>query len=411
MKTIRIILSCLGIMLLFSAPLLAESQCIVCHSQLGGKHTKIVEGFGNDIHVARGLSCHSCHGGDPDIEDYMGAKSIETGFVRAPSPKQTPAFCGKCHSDPAYMKKYNPSLPVDQVEKYYISKHGQRLMKGDKKVATCASCHNIHNIRPAKDPLSTVYPKNIPDTCGKCHSIADYMASYKIPTDQVEKYSKSVHGKALLEKGNISAPVCNDCHGNHGAIPPGVDNVALVCGLCHTHNMELFLGSPMAAKWKENQYHACATCHNHHDITHPTSKMLGAEEGVCRKCHEPSHKGHAAGIVMKKGLEDLENSLEDTKDAIQEAKEKGMDVTASEDYLQEARRFFYKARTEIHSFQAKKVNGLVGKGLEISKRARKVALKAARELQRRKIGLGVTSLLITFLIFAIYLKIRDIEKK
>src|SRR5688572_12273090 len=45
--------------------------------------------------------------------------------------------------------------------------------------------------------------------------------NYGIPTDQAEKFKGSVHGEALLKNRDMAAPTCNDCHGNHGAAPPG----------------------------------------------------------------------------------------------------------------------------------------------------------------------------------------------
>jgi cytochrome b subunit of formate dehydrogenase len=36
-------------------------------------------------------------------------------------------------------------------------------------VANCASCHGVHNILSSSDPKSSIYPKNLPATCGKCH--------------------------------------------------------------------------------------------------------------------------------------------------------------------------------------------------------------------------------------------------
>ena len=54
------------------------------------------------------------------------------------------------------------------------------------------------------------------------------MAGYNIPTDVVTKYKQSVHYEALTKKGDLSAPTCNICHGNHGATPPGVESVANV---------------------------------------------------------------------------------------------------------------------------------------------------------------------------------------
>ena len=100
-----------------------------------------------------------------------------------------------------------PTLRVDQVAEYATSVHGRRLRElADPKVATCVSCHPAHNIRPPSDPKSSVYPLHVADTCGRCHSDAKYMASYKIPTDQVAKYKTSVHWKAMTAKGDLSAP-------------------------------------------------------------------------------------------------------------------------------------------------------------------------------------------------------------
>ena len=43
-----------------------------------------------------------------------------------------------------------------------------------------------------------------------------------------------MHHTAMVDRNDLSAPTCNDCHGNHGAAPPGVDAIANVCGTCHT---------------------------------------------------------------------------------------------------------------------------------------------------------------------------------
>ena len=43
------------------------------------------------------------------------------------------------------------------------------MKRGDSLAPTCASCHGMHDIRAAKDPLSPVSPLKVPFTCGKCH--------------------------------------------------------------------------------------------------------------------------------------------------------------------------------------------------------------------------------------------------
>ena len=218
------------------------NNCIECHKQLEDRLKMPVKEFVEDVHKKIGLTCVSCHGGNADTDDFSEAKSEKYGFVGKPSPVQVPKFCGKCHSNVDYMKNYNPSLPVDQEEKYFTSHHGTLLKKGDEKVATCVSCHVPHKILPAIDPRSSVFKKNIPYTCKRCHSDKKLMANYKLPTDQFDSYVKSVHGVSVLEKNDFAAPTCNTCHGNHGAIPPQVGSIKYVCGMCHQNNLKLFLG-------------------------------------------------------------------------------------------------------------------------------------------------------------------------
>ena len=63
--------------------------------------------------------------------------------------------CGACHE--AETKQHAASL------------HGKAMKRGDALAPTCASCHGMHDIRAAKDPLSPVSPLKVPFTCGKCH--------------------------------------------------------------------------------------------------------------------------------------------------------------------------------------------------------------------------------------------------
>jgi Zn finger protein HypA/HybF involved in hydrogenase expression len=165
-----------------------ESSCTTCHLALGiANLTKPAEDFKSDIHAAKGFGCESCHGGDASI---MGLEGMDRkkGYIGKPAGTQIVEVCGKCHADANFMRKYNPSLRVDQVAEYYTSVHGKRLKEQkDPKVATCASCHKPHSIRPANDSRSSIHPTHVAETCGACHANKDYMASYKIPTDQVAR--------------------------------------------------------------------------------------------------------------------------------------------------------------------------------------------------------------------------------
>jgi hypothetical protein len=127
------------------------------------------------------------------------------------------------------------------------------LRQGDRRVATCINCHSVHDIKLVSDPASPVYPTNIPDTCGKCHSDAEYMAGYDdLPgLEQVAEYKRSVHYASLAEQGNLSAPTCVTCHSSHGAIPPGARSIADVCGICHANNLQHFEASVHAAAFAD----------------------------------------------------------------------------------------------------------------------------------------------------------------
>jgi hypothetical protein len=73
-----------------------------------------------------------------------------------------------------------------------------------------------------KDSRSPVHPLRLPETCARCHADSTHMAKYKLATNQFEDYRKSVHWEALAQRGDLSAPSCASCHGNHGAhAPPG----------------------------------------------------------------------------------------------------------------------------------------------------------------------------------------------
>ncbi|HXF75594.1 MAG TPA: cytochrome c3 family protein, partial [Methylomirabilota bacterium] len=123
----------------------ADDTCSTCHLALGvEKLTRPADLYKDDVHAAKGFGCSACHGGDPTV---MGLESMDRkkGYIGKPAPMQVVEVCGKCHSDAAFMRKYNPSLRVDQVTEYYTSVHGRRLkQQKDPKVATCSSCHTPH---------------------------------------------------------------------------------------------------------------------------------------------------------------------------------------------------------------------------------------------------------------------------
>ncbi len=328
------------------------SSCISCHSSTDyfePDRIAIVQHFAKDVHATLGLSCHDCHGGNPDpkLADDMTA-AMDPGFAKnpyrgVPERAAIPEFCGKCHSDLGFMRRFNPNARVDQVAEYWTSRHGQSLKAGDPKVATCVDCHGVHGAVRVSDPDSSVYPTHVAETCSKCHGNPAVMAGRKlesgapIPVDQFAKWSRSVHASAMFDKGDLTAPTCNDCHGNHGALPPGVASVANVCGQCHGREAELFRASAKQAGFENHNsfltgegcsgcheaipappggmthFSECATCHQHHGVIRPTVALLGPLPATpCAFCHEPTQ--NEAAVVPER--EKTRENYARTRDAL-----------------------------------------------------------------------------------------------
>jgi predicted CXXCH cytochrome family protein len=390
-----------------------KNSCIDCHAQLADPRLSTpVKLFENDTHRARGLSCNDCHGGDPNADTSEAAKDPRKGFLGKPRTVDIPAYCGKCHSDANLMKRFNPSLRVDQESEYYSSVHGRLLKTGEQKVATCISCHTVHGIRAISDPLSSVYPLNVADTCAKCHGNADYMNAFKIASDQVTKFKTSVHAKALYEKQDLSAPTCNDCHGNHGAAPPGIASVANVCGQCHARQADLFQTSPHKAAFDQQGLAECITCHSNHDIATPTDQLIGTEQGaLCTNCHQTGDKGFVAAGHMRSRIGELIASIDKSREILSVAERKGMEVSKPKFELKGATDALTHARVLIHSSSTAEVDKVVMPGLEVANKGYQAGLDALSELSFRRKGLAVSLVFIGFLALLVYLKIRQIESR
>jgi predicted CXXCH cytochrome family protein len=353
--------------------------------------------------IVQCTTCHNSHG-------IVSVKNNKSPV----HPLNAPKTCSQCHSSATYMRNYNPALPVDQLEKYRTSVHGIRNLRGDAKTAECTSCHGSHNILSSSDVNSKVYPINLPATCAGCHSDSDYMKQYKIATDQHEKFAGSVHGIALLEKHDLNAPACNDCHGNHGAVPPGVESISKVCGSCHALNADLFSASPHKKAFDEKNYPECETCHGNHEIVTATHKLLGVtQEAVCSQCHEENKnvKGYEVAKRMRMLIDSLDVSQAIALSLINEAEQKGMEVSEIKFMLRDAHQAKFEARTMVHSFDKEMFDEIVvGKGLSVTDYVIAEAKSIIDEFYFRRIGLGISVLIISFLAVVLYLYIRSIER-
>jgi hypothetical protein len=384
------------------------NSCLDCHALLEDEPAK---GFLDDIHHDRGLTCAACHGGDPTAEDMPDAMDPAKGFIGVPKRTQIPQLCARCHSDAAFMRTYDPSLRTDQLTQYRTSIHGQRLRRGDPNVAVCSDCHGIHRIRAASSPLSKVHPLQIPNTCAQCHSDREHMADYELPTDQLASYRASVHFRAL-EGGDLAAPTCATCHGNHGAAPPGVASVERVCGTCHVFQEQLFHQSPHATAWPELGLATCMTCHENHRVEEPSDARIGTgEDSFCVTCHFEGDAGWDAAARMHAGLTSLDAALQESDAILERVERAGMEVGEARVTQSSANEQLVKARVEIHAFDPTRIETTIEEGKKRAARAYAAGEEALEELAFRRKGLAASLLIIAFVVLSLWLLIKELERR
>ncbi|NIO37435.1 hypothetical protein GTO27_06995, partial [Candidatus Bathyarchaeota archaeon] len=387
-----------------------QNYCIECHRELEDELLAPVETFKMDIHQQFGLSCADCHGGNPLEEDIDLAK--DNTFKGSPQRLDIPEFCASCHSDSSYMRRFNPSRRVDQLDMYWTSEHGQLLKKGDTKVALCTDCHAAHGIQAATHPKSWTFSWNIPETCSRCHADKNYMKDYRIPTKQWDDYKESVHAYALFEKKDLSAPVCNDCHGNHGATPPEVTSIAFVCRQCHPSAGELFSQSPHKKAFDEMGLSECEVCHGNHKILPPSDEMLGTgEKAVCIQCHESDSKPYQIASRIKEKLDEFIQKIQIADNLLERADRQGVEVSEPKFRLTEANTMLVMVRNLTHSFSLMEIEEKIEEGKNVVAEVTKAGEAALREAKFRKTGLIIATCFIFLLSIALYLKIKQITKR
>jgi len=395
----------------------AVNTCASCHATLTEPALSAPPAAfaQQDVHRESGFTCTDCHGGDHTAADKLKAHDAARGFKGAPAGQVQVAACARCHSDAELMRKYAPRQRVDQAAEYVTSVHGKQLAAGDSRVATCASCHGAHGIRRVNDAKSPVFPSNVGTTCAVCHASASHMAGYTLPdkqplpTNQLALYQQSVHYTALTKGNDLSAPTCNDCHGNHGAAPPGAGSVVNVCGTCHAVFAQKFSTSVHAAIFDRG----CVECHSNHAVRQPSDTMLGTDaQSLCGGCHSGADdKGVIAATRMRGDIETLKAGLDRSSATVSALSNAGMEMSAQALAVGTARTRLTLARTEMHTFDPAQVTPVVQEGLTTLAAVDKAGEAAAAELRFRRRGLAVSLGAILLVVVALGFKIRQLGRR
>lgn len=380
-----------------------DNWCQECHGEEG----KLYE---NSVHNQFGVKCTDCHGGDSTQADTEMSMSPTAGFKPKPDKKGIANLCASCHNDERMMTPYG--LPTNQYDLYRISVHGQRLFeKGDTNVATCTDCHAIHAMMRTSDPRSLVYAANVPKTCAKCHADKKLMKPYNIPTDQYEKFVGSVHGEALLERGlTRGVPHCATCHGNHGAVPPGVQDVSKICGQCHSNERDYFNQSPHREAVDKQEMAECGSCHNNHDIAKPTLQLFDTSCGK-NGCHFKNSDAFKLGQEIKELIIKANDTLNNAKQVIKNAERSGVYTLQYEFTIDEAYTNIQQVSSRVHALSKPEIEEYTGKAVAASDNVKKDIDEHFKSLRGRKVGLGIVWLFVLSTVAALYLRKRRADQE
>ena len=195
---------------------------------------------------------------------------LALGFSAAAKP-MTDADCLECHGD----NTLTVTNAAGKVTSYFVDV--TKLAGSVHHTNACISCHaDVTSKHPDDNrPLALV-------DCARCHAT------------QSHSYGASVHGLAA-KAGQVAAATCQDCHGNHGILPPSspasplyFTKQAATCGACHDKEAADVAvsvhGRATASGFREAP--TCTDCHSEHKIQSlKTSSPMSISETVCAKCH------------------------------------------------------------------------------------------------------------------------------
>jgi len=134
--------------------------CGGCHKKEAGEYDPSVHGVALlERKVYAAASCVDCHLSHQILPPKDPRSSVYATKVVSD--------CAGCHANAKLIRRLH--LPADVVQTYNLSYHGKAGELGDARVANCSSCHEQHAIFPASDPRSSINPKNVGRSCGKCH--------------------------------------------------------------------------------------------------------------------------------------------------------------------------------------------------------------------------------------------------
>ena len=142
---------------------------------------------------------------------------------------QAPAFaqtnrCAACH-----LRLVWAQSGITHVDQWVTSRHAwarvgcEKCHGGDEAALDQGVAHR--GVTHSADRSSSVHPMALPATCGRCHRA------------EATAFARSAH-KALLSRGEATAPTCTTCHSSMAADVPSPAALESQCLYCHPNDRE-----------------------------------------------------------------------------------------------------------------------------------------------------------------------------
>lgn len=215
---------------------------------------------------------------------------------------------------------------------------------------TCDNCHGGNPASDVKekahvgvlldsDPNSSIFYRNVPETCGKCH------------TNELNNFKNSAHYQKL--KALRQAPACDTCHMPHEFKILNVSEFQGLCSQCHNINM-----------------------------------------GVA-----PSDAPDKA-IAALQSADNLKGEIQKADDAIRSAKQQGKDVSAAQKDIDKAISIRDSLPVLWHSFDLSNFNNVTDSGIKDAQQAQTEAGMPAAKPSTPGFGvvLSLTGIIALYLI-------------
>lgn len=280
--------------------IIPDERCLKCHGDEHQKTETREDGTEVDIFVSQRKFKASVHG-------EHRCTDCHNNITRTPHREQPVATvsCVECHQetwekhkDDKDGKHERLGVVMEQTKNFMGSIHAQPNKHDQSKTnAACHDCHEPHNIGTVGSLQRAVHRLENPEVCGSCHE------------QELKDYTLSVHGKAVLIKGDSDAAVCSDCHTTHEISSPEGDQAMLTitdnCGNCHQDAQKTYRSSyhGQVNKLGYTNTAKCYDCHGGHNVLgedDPASTIhMDNRLETCNTCHEDATEGfldfHAHG--------------------------------------------------------------------------------------------------------------------